>query len=176
MKKINNTLDKTILRVSLIFGFIIAISIVIYLQTNGKLLDTGSVNYNIENKEQTVIKDLVEKFGQSFKNVYLSSPDVKDTLAQAYQDFVSPELLEQWQQNPSQAPGRIVSSPWPDRIDITSIKKIDEVTYIIYGEIIEITSVEQVQGGIAAKRDIILTITKINNSWLISDVILGVYK
>ena len=56
------------------------------------------------------------------------------------------------------------------------IKKIDEVTYIIYGEIIEITSVEQVQGGIAAKRDIILTITKINNSWLISDVILGVYK
>jgi ABC-type methionine transport system ATPase subunit len=111
MKKINNTLDKTILRVSLIFGFIIAISIVIYLQTHGKLLDTGSVNHNIDNKEQTVIKDLVENFGQSFKNVSLSSPNIKDELRQAYKDFVSPELLEQWQQNPSQAPGRIVSSP-----------------------------------------------------------------
>jgi len=41
----------------------------------------------------------------------LSSPNIKDELRQAYKDFVSPELLEQWQQNPSQAPGRIVSSP-----------------------------------------------------------------
>lgn len=89
---------------------------------------------------------------------------------------MSAALLKKWKLNPSQAPGRWKSNPWPDRIEITEIKKINETTYIIYGHIIEITSAEQINGGIAAEHDITLTVTKINNRWLISEVALGAYK
>jgi len=167
MKKINNKLDKQILRFSLIFGFIIAISAMIYLQTQGKLFGTELINYKIEDKEEKdkiAIRDLIEHFGRSLKNVSLSSSNIKEEITQNYKDFVSQELIQQWQQNPSQAPGRLVSSPWPDRIEISEIKKINEATYIIYGNIIEVTSVEQINGEIAAQRNITLTAVKINNN------------
>lgn len=41
------------------------------------------------------------------------------------------------------------------------------------GQIIEITSVEQQQGGVAAQRPIFLTVKKFADKWLITDVILG---
>jgi len=67
------------------------------------------------------------------------------------------------------------SSPWPERIDILSIKPLSEDAYEVKGEIIEITSVEKVNGGIAAKRSITLVAKKIGNRWLIDAATLGPY-
>ncbi|WP_158309861.1 hypothetical protein [Desulfitobacterium dehalogenans] len=64
---------------------------------------------------------------------------------------MTPELLQQWQADPQRAPGRMVSCPWPDRIDIltTEMHAIDQCT--VHGEIIEVTSLEMVQGGAEIK-------------------------
>lgn len=71
-----------------------------------------------------------------------------------YGDYVSPALLAKWLNDPLNAPGRLTSSPWPDRIEILSIEPLSEYAYEVEGEIIEITSVEKASGGVAAKRPI----------------------
>jgi hypothetical protein len=78
--------------------------------------------------------------------------------------------LEVWVNEPQKAPGRYTSSPWPDRIEVTSAKKITDGFYEVQGEIIEITSVEKTNGGAAAKQPVTLAVRKIDNSWLIDDV------
>ena len=90
--------------------------------------------------------------------------------------LVSPELLKEWQNDPQKAPGRVVSSPWPDRIEILSIVKLPDSSYEVKGDIIEVTSVEMANGGAAARRPITLTVGKIENRWLITAVKLGEYK
>jgi hypothetical protein len=106
----------------------------------------------------------------------LASTDiVKKSMQDNYGSLVSPALLEKWQNDPQSAPGRLVSSPWPDHINILSNEKVGEGIYEVKGEIIEITSVEQSSGGAAAKRAITLTVKKYGENWLIDDVVLGAY-
>ncbi len=110
--------------------------------------------------QETEIRILVQKFGLALKNVSLQSP--RDALIESmhenYDGVVSPNLLAEWLDNPSVAFGRTVSSPWPERIDIERIERISDSEYRVYGEIIELTSVEQVDGGVAARRPIELTV------------------
>lgn len=126
----------------------------------------------------TQVKSLVEEFGKKLQNVYLTSPEekVRQDIEENYQDFLSPSLLALWLENPSQALGRLTSSPWPDRIEVDSIEKINDSEYQVNGKVIEITSVEAVEGGAATSRDIKLTVEKINGKWLISEVIVRGYK
>jgi hypothetical protein len=92
--------------------------------------------------EQQAITSLVENFGKKLKMGSLLAPeqDVRNNLQTHYADFVSSSLLEKWQNDPQQAPGRLVSSPWPDRIDVLSIENMSEDRYRVKGEIIEVTS------------------------------------
>ncbi|HCF50211.1 MAG TPA: hypothetical protein DER60_08010, partial [Syntrophomonas sp.] len=64
--------------------------------------------------------------------------------------------------------GRAASSPWPERIDITVVEKLSDSSYEIKGEIITMTSVEMVNGGVAGKKPVILEAEKIDNRWLIT--------
>jgi hypothetical protein len=52
---------------------------------------------------------------------------------------------------------------------------VDKNQYTVYGEIIEITSVELVNGGAAAKRPATIDVQKVNDRWLISGVTIGEY-
>src|SRR5512138_2049880 len=65
------------------------------------------------------VKDLVENFGKRLQTVSLLAPDAAQELQKQYSGFVAPTLLERWISDTSKAPGRMVSSPWPDRIEIT---------------------------------------------------------
>ena len=78
--------------------------------------------------------------------------------------------------DPRNDPGRLTSSPWPDRIEIWAVEKSSVNEYKVDGEIIEVTSTEKAEGGIAAKKPITLAVKKIDNRWLINDVKLGEYK
>lgn len=130
-----------------------------------------------ENQEM-VVENLVKEFGDKLKSVSLLAPAdvVKKSMQENYSDIVSPSLLAQWQANPQEAPGRMLSSPWPDRIDIITINKLpDDNGYEVTGEIIEITSSEEVNGGVAAKRPITLVAKEVNGRWLIDAVTLGEY-
>jgi hypothetical protein len=93
-----------------------------------------------------------------------------------YGGLVSPKLISKWESDPANAPGREVSSPWPDRIEISSIDKITNDSYSVKGDIIEVTSVEEKNGGAAAKRPIELSVVRNNKGWIIDDVILGAYS
>jgi hypothetical protein len=73
-------------------------------------------------------------------------------------------------QDTSKVPGRTVSSPWPERIEIDSVQKLDSTSYTVNGKIIGMTSVEMTQGGNAGETPITLTLKKVNGTWLIEDV------
>ncbi|MEG6523304.1 hypothetical protein [Desulfotomaculum sp. 1211_IL3151] len=124
--------------------------------------------------EQAVVS-LVKDFGQRLQLVSLQASEdiLSESMQKNYVDLVSPGLLTEWQSDPQNAPGREVSSPWPDRIEILAMKKLSGEAYEIKGEIIEITSLEQTKGGFAGKQPINLVVKKIKDRWLIDDFTFG---
>ncbi|MFZ7102727.1 MAG: hypothetical protein ACOWWO_08715 [Peptococcaceae bacterium] len=128
--------------------------------------------------EEAAVKNLVKDFGKKLQAVSLQGPNdvVEKSMQDNYGNFVSAELLASWQRDPLNAPGRMVSSPWPDHIEILTTEKSAESTYKITGEIIEITSAEKGDGGVAAKRPITIVVRKIAENWLIDSVALGSYE
>ncbi|HHV53890.1 MAG TPA: hypothetical protein GXX55_00315 [Firmicutes bacterium] len=139
---------------------------------------TGENRPATDDGDELAIKSLVEDFGRALQTVYLQGPGdmVKKSINENYGRFVTPSLLAEWLNDPSNAPGRVVSSPWPDRIEIRSMKPLSEDTYELEGEIIEITSVEKVSGGAAARQPITLLVKKTGTRWLIDGVTLGYRK
>ncbi|MHB8125353.1 MAG: M56 family metallopeptidase [Desulfitobacteriaceae bacterium] len=121
---------------------------------------------------------LVENFGQKLQAVSLLAPRdyVNKSIQENYGEFVSPELLSAWQKDLQNLPGRMGSSPWPDRIEILSTKKSSESEYEVKGKILEITSEEMQNGGVAGKRPINLSVGRVENRWLITAVQLGAYE
>ncbi|MGE4283456.1 MAG: stalk domain-containing protein [Clostridia bacterium] len=128
--------------------------------------------------DKKAVRNIVESFGLKLQMVSLQAPKdiLQKSMQENYSDFVSQTLLDKWISDPTNAPGRLTSSPWPDRIEIAMIEKTSENEYKVNGEIIEITSTEKESGGVAAKKLSILIVKKINDSWLIDDVILGDYN
>jgi len=138
---------------------------------------SDETNTNTDESDKSTVKSLVESFGKKLQMVsLLASADIlSKSLDENYGQFVSSDLLEKWKKDPQNAPGRLVSSPWPDRIEVESVEKISDGSYEVKGKIIEITSVEQEKGGAAAKRPITLEVKKADNKWIIYAVTLGEY-
>ncbi len=128
--------------------------------------------------DRAAVTSLVENFGKQLQKVSLLAPEdrVEENMQENYGDCVSPELLQKWGTDPQNAPGRLTLSPWPDRIEIQTIEKLTEQSYEVKGDVIEITSIETVKGGVAAKRPITLTVYKTGKRWLIDNVTLGAYE
>jgi hypothetical protein len=132
--------------------------------------------FNATENESIAVQTLVEHFGYSIKNVSLLSPTAAQDIEKQYEKFLDPDLLEQWKADPTKAVGRLTSSPWPDKIEIVNIKPLDSNTFIVRGNIIEVTSLEQIQNNIAASQPIEITIAKFNNRWLITHVFVFPYE
>lgn len=121
---------------------------------------------------------VAEAFGRALKDVSLLAPepDVARAMQEHYGRLVAPELIAAWSQDPERAPGRLTSSPWPERIEIASTTAETPLRYRFSGDMIEVTS----EGGgigeaasIADRRPIMLTVEKRDTSWLIASVVLG---
>lgn len=139
---------------------------------------TGDVSEpETDEQEKVLIENMVKGFGEKLKMVSLLAPEdmVKDSIKEYYGEFVSPTLLEKWLNDPAKAPGRTISSPWPERIDIISAEKLSDTEYEVKGYIIEVTSVEMAEGGIAASRPAKFLVRNIDGKWLIDDIKLGDY-
>jgi len=123
---------------------------------------------------ESVVRELVTEFGKRLQMVSLLAPEdsLRASLEENYGGLVSSELLSKWADRPENAPGRLVSSPWPDRIEITSIEEVEE-GYKVQGKIVEVTSAEEDKP--AAERPITLTVTEAEGKWIIVDVVLGDY-
>jgi hypothetical protein len=119
--------------------------------------------------EETEIRDLVENFGKKLQTVSLLSPDAAQEMEKQYSEFVVRTLLDAWTGDISKAPGRFVSSPWPDRIEITTLEKKGSDRYEISGFVVEVTSVEVVNGGAAAKIPVHIVVQKDQGHWMITE-------
>lgn len=168
-----------------LLAFILLLSVSLFgCKNGGNNAQLKTEGQSQEKTQQTDVTDgaavtgLVEDFGKKLQTVSLLAP--KDILNKSMQEnygtFVSPALITQWLSDPENAPGRMVSSPWPDRIEIKSNKRLSDYSYEVKGEIIEITSVEKVNGGVAAKRPITLLVKKTDNHWLIDAATLDAYE
>ncbi len=138
-------------------------------------------NQNGNDTEEANIKavnTLTEEFGKKLQMVSLlaGKDQVSKSMDDNYSQYITAALLEKWKNAPELAPGRMVSSPWPDRIEISKTEKISDGTYKVTGSIIEVTSVESSSGGAAAKRPVILIVQKVQDKWKITDVTLGDYE
>jgi len=122
--------------------------------------------------DENLIKNLVESFGKKLQMVSLSaSPElVAASIQKNYAAFISPTLLVKWQKEPGEAPGRITSSPWPDRIEVLTLERLSESLYKVGGQIVTITGAEKANGGFTAKQPIIFIVKKIDSRWLIDEI------
>lgn len=129
-----------------------------------------------EQNEQAV-RTLIADFGQTLKMVPITAPteETAANIGKYYEEYVTQELLEKWQAAPELAPGRAVSSPWPDRISILSLEWNSDTECSVSGVVIEVTSVELTQGGAAATRPVTLRVQKSADRWLISGAVFGEY-
>ncbi len=112
--------------------------------------------------EERAAREAAMHFGTLMQNVSLLSPDASSTLASVYGPLVSPELLAIWQADPENAPGRLTSSPYPARIEITSSVKQGS-GYVLTGRVEMETST-----GAAGSAPVVLFLTPQENRWLIS--------
>ena len=131
---------------------------------------------NAEQKEKTedveMVKSLVTNFGKKLKMVSVLAPEdiLIKSIEENYSEYISTALLEKWKQDPKSAPGRLTSSPWPERIEISSLDKISESEYEVRGDIIEVTSTDQSSDEATSKIPILLKVVNDNGKWVIDDV------
>lgn len=96
-----------------------------------------------ESRGNDAAESVLADFGGKLKNVSLLAD--KATLATSieenYGPYITPELLADWKANPEHAPGRLTSSPWPDRLVIGSMTTQGQ-SRVITGEVILVTSME----------------------------------
>jgi hypothetical protein len=131
-----------------------------------------NVLINTRSKEEDEVIKLVESFGESLKMVSLLAPvdQVAESIESNYKDYVTIELLREWQAMVEQAPGRLVSSPWPESIQVLRIDKVDDQQYVVYGYIIEVTALDLATGSYTEKKPVTLIVQKTEGSWLITSL------
>jgi hypothetical protein len=122
--------------------------------------------------EAAEIRDLVENFGKRLQSVSLLAPDAAQEMQKQYSEFVSPPLLETWMNDVSKAPGRMVSSPWPDRIEVTNLTKAGPDRYEVNGLVVEITSTEVGSSEAAARIPVRIVVLREQGRWLITEYII----
>ena len=111
----------------------------------------------------------MENFGKRLRNVALLTPDAAQQIEDQYADFVTLDLLVVWMADPSHAPGRLTSSPWPDRIEITTVMEQDPQVNLVSGQVVELTSAGLYSDKVAVTYPVELTFVYVDSYWLISD-------
>jgi hypothetical protein len=111
----------------------------------------------------------VRAFGGRLASVSLLAPleSVRGEMRAEYAAHVTPALLASWLEEPSTAPGRLGSSPWPERIDVVEVDRLSAARYKVRGDEVYVTSVEVVGGGAAARRRVELEVTR-DGGWRIA--------
>jgi hypothetical protein len=130
--------------------------------------------------QEAAVRKVVEAFGDELKDVSLLAPkeDVAAQMQANYAAYIASELLVQWENDPANAPGRLTSSPWPERIEIRTMTKESDLRYSVEGDIVEVTNEG---GGIgempteAARRPVSMTVEKRGGDWLITTLTMGAY-
>lgn len=108
------------------------------------------------------------EFGSKLKNVPLTGEEaaVRSAVEENYAAYVTPELLNDWKTNVSHAPGRLTSSPWPERIIISSMSP-QATGRIVNGEVVLVTSTEAA-GEVADTVPFVALLIQTEEGWKIA--------
>jgi hypothetical protein len=102
---------------------------------------------------ERAVRRLVTLFGARMQTVSLLAPDsiAASRLQEAYGTLVTPDLLSDWMARPTVAPGRRVSSPWPDRIEVKSVTPSGTDEYLVTGSLIFESSAGETTERVASR-------------------------
>lgn len=117
------------------------------------------------------VRETVVRFGERIKNVsLLETRDVSaGQIREHYGALVTPELLEGWASRPTQAPGRLVPSPWPDHIELRSDPAAVQDGCLIEGEVVYLsTSAGRVHES-PEREQVVLFVRPTADGWRIAD-------
>lgn len=122
--------------------------------------------------DATPPEEVVREFGSRMKNVSLLAPaaDVARAMDREYGAYVAEETLTRWKEDPASAPGRLTSSPWPERIDISTSTPTD-TGYRVEGVVVEVTSDVMESGGDARGYPVTVFLEREDDGWKIVDVV-----
>jgi hypothetical protein len=84
-----------------------------------------------------------------------------------YAPLVTDALLARWLAHPDSAPGREVSSPWPERIEVRSVEAAGESACVVRGMVIYLTSMEVTHGGAAERVPVTVRVVE-DDGWRIA--------
>lgn len=121
--------------------------------------------------DEAAARGVVEQLGARMKDVSLLAPDtiLGREMRRAYGEIVTPQLLDLWLRDPAAAPGRQVSSPWPERIEIRSIVNAADAAdpgCRVEGDVVFITSTDDA-GSAAARVPVTISVRQ-SDRWRIS--------
>lgn len=133
------------------------------------LIITGAAVYYIQrapnrSKDMAEVSAVVTSLGAYEKSVSLQEEEelLKSDIQASYGQFVTDSLLQAWRADPKHAPGRLTSSPWPDRIEIDSISP-QGAGYIVSGRVIMMTST-----GESGQVPVVTLLVRENGKWKIA--------
>ncbi len=119
--------------------------------------------------DEPAVREVVERFGRALQQVSLLAPDtlLEDQVRTHYGPLVTSALLERWLRDPTAAPGRETSSPWPARIDIDSVAPGGTDACAVYGGVAYATSAHP-EGDGALRAPVTLRVQR-TGEWRIAD-------
>ena len=116
------------------------------------------------------VRDVVTRFGARLRDVSLlaPAPDVSRAMRDAYGPLVTPSLLDRWLAAPTSAPGRQVSSPWPDHIAIDSVVPADSGACEVEGRVVYRSSADSSAAQVTREQPVTLRVVD-TGGWHIDD-------
>jgi hypothetical protein len=124
------------------------------------------VVFGVPSQREAAAQGVVKGFGSELQKVSLLDPSASSTMAEHYAQHVTPELLALWQSDPEHAPGRLTSSPWPDRIEIVQMTPQGE-SYVMQAAVLLMTSAEA-EGENAGIIPVIIQVVPRDGKWFIA--------
>jgi len=159
----------------------IAVGIVLLLliSVGGYFLFKPSTTMQPREADTNAIYQVVGEFGERLKDVRVDVTASNQAMMAAVdwnlKQFITDRLYQEFAQSPTKIPGRYMSSPWPERIEIKSVQMLDSGSYTVHGNQVLMTSDNVADGGNAGETPITLTLKKVNGAWLIDDVVGGTH-
>ncbi len=126
--------------------------------------------------DKAAVRKVVERFGTQMQKVSVLAPPaaMRPQLKKVYGGLLTSALLQAWLDDPSQAVGREVSSPWPAGIDVDDVDCPTTTRCRVQGQVRYLTSNEVEHGGVAERRPIRLRVErKTAAGWRIAAVEIG---
>jgi len=101
----------------------------------------GSTAAELTAEEKAQITELLDNFGRELTNVTIIDPEnvVAEQIKEHYTPYLTSNLLSKWVLDPSLAMEGDIK-PWPDRIEVDSMEKVDNDKIEVQGYVVWVAS------------------------------------